>query len=202
MVLAFHLLFKSLALAVYLFSGIFTTNYIFVAVVTILLLAADFWTVKNVTGRLLVGLRWWNYVKDDGSTEWVFESLDGAELEEINPNDRKIFWLGLYAPCVAWAMLFFIDVLKFNLQWLVVVAAALSMHGANVYGYTKCSNDAKQRMQSLMDQGSAGLNVMQAFGQSSAFRSALGGLWGAASGSAGDSDASVRRSTSHLTRSH
>jgi hypothetical protein len=28
-----------------------------------LLLAFDFWTVKNVTGRLLVGLRWWNEVR-------------------------------------------------------------------------------------------------------------------------------------------
>lgn len=61
---AFHLLFKTLALVVYVFSGIITSNFIFVAVVTILLLAADFWTVKNVTGRLLVGLRWWNYVKE------------------------------------------------------------------------------------------------------------------------------------------
>jgi hypothetical protein len=60
----FHLLFKTLALVVYIFSGIFTSNFIFVAVVTILLLAFDFWTVKNVTGRLLVGLRWWNYVKE------------------------------------------------------------------------------------------------------------------------------------------
>jgi hypothetical protein len=60
----FHLLFKSLALLVYIFSGVFTSNYIFVAVVVILLLAFDFWTVKNVTGRLLVGLRWWNYVRE------------------------------------------------------------------------------------------------------------------------------------------
>ena len=50
----FHLLFKSLALLVYIFSGIFTSNFIFVAVLVILLLAFDFWTVKNVTGRLLV----------------------------------------------------------------------------------------------------------------------------------------------------
>ena len=39
-----------------------------------LLLAADFWTVKNITGRLLVGLRWWNKVNEDGTSEWVFES--------------------------------------------------------------------------------------------------------------------------------
>lgn len=34
----------------------------------------DFWTVKNVTGRLMVGLRWWNYVDDNGQSHWVFES--------------------------------------------------------------------------------------------------------------------------------
>lgn len=27
-----------------------------------------------VAGRLLVGLRWWNYVDDDGKSHWVFES--------------------------------------------------------------------------------------------------------------------------------
>jgi hypothetical protein len=34
----------------------------------------DFWTVKNVSGRLLVGLRWWNEIKEDGESVWVFES--------------------------------------------------------------------------------------------------------------------------------
>jgi len=34
----------------------------------------DFWTVKNITGRLMVGLRWWNYVDDDGKSHWIFES--------------------------------------------------------------------------------------------------------------------------------
>lgn len=62
----------------------------------ILLLAFDFWTVKNVTGRLLVGLRWWVYVKEDGTNEWVFEALEN--MEQINANDSRIFWLGLYAP--------------------------------------------------------------------------------------------------------
>ena len=29
-------------------------------IIVVVLSAFDFWTVKNVTGRLLVGLRWWN----------------------------------------------------------------------------------------------------------------------------------------------
>lgn len=49
----------------YLFCGLvngdgFVTN--FITIVT--LLAFDFWTVKNISGRLLVGLRWWNKVTD------------------------------------------------------------------------------------------------------------------------------------------
>jgi hypothetical protein len=27
-----------------------------------------------VTGRLMVGLRWWNYVDDEGKSHWVFEA--------------------------------------------------------------------------------------------------------------------------------
>ena len=33
-----------------------------------------FWFVKNIAGRVLVGLRWWNEVKEDGTEIWVFES--------------------------------------------------------------------------------------------------------------------------------
>lgn len=40
----------------------------------VMFLSMDFWTVKNVTGRLMVGLRWWNYVDEDGVSHWVFES--------------------------------------------------------------------------------------------------------------------------------
>ena len=98
----FHVLFKSLALAVYLFAGLFTSNFVLVCVVCILLLAFDFWTVKNVSGRLLVGLRWWNYVKEDGATEWVFEA---ARQVDIRLLDERLFWWGLYVPAAAWAFL-------------------------------------------------------------------------------------------------
>mmetsp|Transcript_32303 Transcript_32303/g.59066 ORF Transcript_32303/g.59066 Transcript_32303/m.59066 type:complete len:271 (+) Transcript_32303:38-850(+) len=190
----FHLLFKSLALLVYIFCGIFTTNFIFVAVVTILLLAFDFWTVKNVTGRLLVGLRWWNYVREDGTNEWIFEALPQQQLEQVSGSDSRVFWVGLYAPLVVWGCLLFVDILKFNFQWLVVVCAAMAMTGANIVGYTKCSNDAGRKMSDLMQQGSAGLSVVSALGQNSAFQSAafqsaFSGLLGAVSGGGNNSGA-------------
>ena len=52
-------------------------NYsVLLFVIIVLLLAFDFWTVKNVSGRLLCGLRWWNETGPDGQSVWVFESAD------------------------------------------------------------------------------------------------------------------------------
>lgn len=49
-------------------------SYVFCFVLTELLLIFDFWVVKNISGRILVGLRWWNIVKEDKTNEWVYES--------------------------------------------------------------------------------------------------------------------------------
>ena len=32
--------------------------------------------VKNVSGRLLVGLRWWSDADEEGNTTWKFEALN------------------------------------------------------------------------------------------------------------------------------
>jgi len=42
----------------------------------VLFSAADFWTVKNITGRLLVGLKWHSVHQEDGTEEWQYESHD------------------------------------------------------------------------------------------------------------------------------
>ena len=70
----FHLLFRVLALVAYLICGLFSDSFITSFVTIVLLLSFDFWTVKNITGRILVGLRWWNYVDEDGKSQWIFES--------------------------------------------------------------------------------------------------------------------------------
>jgi len=154
----FHLLFKSLALFFYIFGGWFAAdskggnsgaNFITVTVFCILLLAADFWVVKNITGRLLVGLRWWNKVEGDRTT-WIFES---AKDRNVNKFDSSIFWTVLYASPVIWSALMIIGFLKFNLGWLIVVMTGLALSSANVYGYYKCSSDQKAKFQQMMTQG-------------------------------------------------
>lgn len=72
-----------------------------------LLLAADFYYLKNIAGRRLVGLRWWNEVETaTGDSHWVFESQErsasggGAEGVVVqNATDKRygmwlFFWIG------------------------------------------------------------------------------------------------------------
>ena len=54
--------------------GWVTNDNVIIFIVVLLLSALDFWAVKNITGRKLVGLRWWSGFKDDGTEEWYFES--------------------------------------------------------------------------------------------------------------------------------
>ena len=70
----FHMLFRSVALICYIFNFIIPLQFTASVLSIILLLAIDFWVVKNVSGRLLAGLRWWNKVEQDGSSNWLFES--------------------------------------------------------------------------------------------------------------------------------
>jgi len=69
----------------YLFINLILGNDVLTFIIVVLCAAFDFWTVKNVTGRLLVGLRWWSDFKEDGTEEWYFESHDGKV--ELNPFD-------------------------------------------------------------------------------------------------------------------
>ena len=67
-----------------------------------LLLAADFYYLKNIAGRRLVGLRWWNEVNTaSGDSHWVFESSDPNE-RQVNKTDSRFFWMALYVQPVCW----------------------------------------------------------------------------------------------------
>jgi hypothetical protein len=72
----------------------------------------DFYYLKNIAGRRLVGLRWWNEVDPQtGDSHWVFESAD-PETRTINPTDRRFFWLALYAQPALWIVLGAVAIIK------------------------------------------------------------------------------------------
>ncbi|KAG4909931.1 hypothetical protein JHK82_055954 [Glycine max] len=114
----FHVLFKAAALAFYILSALFIDNFVIIFVVTVLLAALDFWVVKNVSGRILVGLRWWNEINDLGESVWKFECLDHE--------------------AILWIVLAIFSLIRLQADYLLVVGVCLTLSIANIVGFTKC----------------------------------------------------------------
>ncbi|KAF3989583.1 hypothetical protein FT663_02861 [Candidozyma haemuli var. vulneris] len=150
--LMFYIVFRLSPIFTYIFGNMIISifisqnRFILHFIVLTLLVSADFWNLKNISGRLLVGLRWWNETtKKEGSTNfenvWVFESADPERY--INPIDSKVFWTLLYAQPVAWAVLAIMAVLKFELLYLVLIVISLSLSLTNAMAFTKCDKFGK-----------------------------------------------------------
>ncbi|GAA5837212.1 hypothetical protein JCM9279_005618 [Rhodotorula babjevae] len=127
--------FRCAAIATYLLCGFFVSSYVFSTVLVVVLLSLDFWTVRNVSGRVLVGLRFWNQVDDDGTSFWVFESR--SPEQPANAVDAKMFWIAMYSFPAAWILLLFVGLLKFNISFLPIVMLALVFNVTNTIGYTR-----------------------------------------------------------------
>jgi len=169
----FHLLFKTLAILAYVFGGWFHVGFVNLFIVCILLLAFDFWTVKNVSGRLMVGLRWWSEVQEDGSTVWRYEA---AEDPHGSTLDAWVFWVGLFAPAGAWLLFGVGSFFRMSFDWLLLILTALSLSGANIVGYVNCKKDAGSKISAGMQSvvAKTGMNAAAARMMQSAAGSAFG----------------------------
>lgn len=146
----FHLGFKAAALFTYIFLNIFFESII-VFILTLLLAAADFWSTQNVTGRLLVGLRWRSVIKEDGTEEWIFESLD--ENAQLNNIDVAAFWIGVAATPLLWGLFLVMNVLSIKLLWTMLDLICFVLASTNFIGYWKCRKDHNQKLQGFMKAG-------------------------------------------------
>ncbi|KAM9844128.1 Golgi apparatus membrane protein TVP23 homolog B-like [Aulostomus maculatus] len=142
----FHLFFRTSAILVYMMSDTLGGRFIACMVTIILLLSCDFWTVKNITGRLLVGLRWWNEVDEDGKSHWVFESRRSDGLNFPSTAESRIFWFSLIICPFFWFYLVFSTILTVKIKWLPVVIMGLVLHCANLYGYIRCKVGADSNL--------------------------------------------------------
>lgn len=138
----FHLGFRTAAILTYLFCGLFGASFILSFLCIVIMCSLDFWVVKNISGRQLVGLRWWNYVDDNGKNKWVFEARQSPKnnMDTVRNSafESRVFWFSLIAFQVMWALLFLGSVFTLNLHWLMAVAVASAMNAANLYGYIRC----------------------------------------------------------------
>ncbi|XP_021932549.1 uncharacterized Golgi apparatus membrane protein-like protein CG5021 isoform X4 [Zootermopsis nevadensis] len=144
---------KVSAIVAYLLCGLFSNSFIASFVTVVLLLSVDFWTVKNITGRLMVGLRWWNYVDDEGKSHWVFEARKGTQQNRINPYEAQIFWMALILCPVLWVLFFLIALIGLNFKWLLLICIAIVLNGANLYGYIKCKTGHGEKLGTSLTSG-------------------------------------------------
>ncbi|KAJ3883075.1 Golgi apparatus membrane protein TVP23 [Lentinula edodes] len=158
MALFFLYFFRISAITVYVISGFLTDNYVLSTVMVVILLAMDFWNCRNVSGRTLVGLRFWNQVDDDGESYWVFESRDPSR--PANPIDSKMFWIALYVFPALWTSLLVVSILKLGLSFIPIVILALVFNVANAVGFTYADRDAKQRWANSVVGGGWGLGSL------------------------------------------
>jgi hypothetical protein len=102
---------------------------VLIFIITILLLAADFYYLKNIAGRRLVGLRWWNEVDPQtGDSKWVFESSEPG-TKVINATDSRFFWMAMYAHPLLWVVWAVIAIARFEFISLTLVGECFSMCG-------------------------------------------------------------------------
>lgn len=158
----FTIIFKILAFVLFMFLGIFGVSDALIFILVVILSAFDFWFVKNVSGRLLVGLRWWNEVKEDGSEVWIFESDHEKRATSI---DTTIFWGSLYLTPIVWGVFVIIEIIGLKLMWFLVCLIAFVLSFSNTVGYYKCSGEQKKKLTGfLADKGQQGFVKLMSFG--------------------------------------
>ena len=78
----FHIAFKGLSIFCFMFLNAFLGDDILTFILVVVLAAFDFWTVKNVTGRLLVNLRWHSEIDKYGNEKWIYESDESRKAQQ------------------------------------------------------------------------------------------------------------------------
>ena len=169
----FTLLFKALVIVSFLILGIFGVSDALTFIIVVILDAFDFWFVKNVSGRILVGLRWWNEVKDDGTEVWIFESDHEKRATSV---DTTLFWSSLYIAPLFWGIFLVIELMGLSLTWFLVCLISFILTFSNTIGYYKCSGEQKKKISNfLAEKGQKGLSTFLKLGTNSLTNSQQGG---------------------------
>lgn len=141
MICIFHLAFKGLSVFCFLFLNAMIDEEIATFILVIMFTAFDFWTVKNVTGRLLVNLRWWSEIDEIGEEKWIYESDDGKK--PIGKTDSFVFWTALYTYPMVWLIFGFLDIISFKLLWFILCSVCFCLSFTNAQGFYYCQQDQK-----------------------------------------------------------
>ena len=143
----FLLIFKATPIVFYIFGGLFISGTVYIFCIVLISTCVDFWFVKNVAGRKLLGLRWWNGDDPLGRDGWTFESYDN--METSTKFDKFIFWQSLTVSAVFWLVLLISKLISFSLFWGMLVFICFSLNATNFYGYSLSQKEHLKKIESI-----------------------------------------------------
>ena len=114
LVVFLHVIFKLLAFIVYMAASIISRSFIACFILVMMLLSADFWIVKNVSGRLLAGLRWWSVVDGEGRVVWRYESWSEEQRSLAQQGEGNYFWATMISQQLVWTLLAVVSLFRFG----------------------------------------------------------------------------------------
>lgn len=98
--------------------------------------------MKNVCGRLLVGLLWRRIILDNGEEEWIFKcSVDEEKNHTLN---SLFFWGSMVIAIIVWGFLFMINILTFSFGAFIILIP-FSLNLINLGSFIKCSKVQKKK---------------------------------------------------------
>lgn len=163
----------------YFFCTWFTDSFIINFVAITVLIVTEFWFTKNIGGRRLTGMRWWQVPSSTGSeSTWRFEH---RALEQPNFQASKIavtqFWVGMIVLELFW-MLMAVFTIK-NPGYLILCGMAFSFIAMNLLGYYKCRSWSSQQLKQAAPEsnfmsGMPGISGLPTGAASAIFQNALG----------------------------
>lgn len=163
----FHLIFKFIAGFSYLFGGLFVTSTLACFLSSFISVFFDFWITKNISGRLLVGLRWWNGqelgdIQEDEDL-WIFESFDCDFT--FHTLDINVFWWGMFFSACFWILMSLGKVLSIDFLWGMLTLVAMLLNSTNLYAYYRCYRFHRQKISTMADAvvGAGAVNQGQKF---------------------------------------
>ncbi|KII62072.1 putative Golgi apparatus membrane protein-like protein 1 [Thelohanellus kitauei] len=142
--MSMHIGFKALAFIIYVIERSVNASFFGVFFAVSIISAIDFWIVKNLSGRFLVGMRWWNMVDEEGNTKWIFENRknQASFYEAPNPVVKKFFWGVVIGFPGLWTLMALVNLLSMNFIWLTLNILVAALCWANLVGYFYCNRDS------------------------------------------------------------
>ncbi|KRX08059.1 hypothetical protein PPERSA_02191 [Pseudocohnilembus persalinus] len=107
--------FKFLALLAYLFLNAIVGDKIYTFIIVLVISCIDFWAVKNLTARFLVGLKWWNEFDENGNEIWLYSSMPANW--KPHKVDKTIFWISQITITLIFLFFLIIKILSLSVFW-------------------------------------------------------------------------------------